>query len=64
MKEQLKDTSNKEIKRKLLIPINQSVYLSSVNLEKEPEAGMVPHKSLFDTSLHREVRLLDGQKIV
>lgn len=28
-------------------------YLSSVNLEKAPELGIVPHKSLFDTSLHK-----------
>lgn len=27
-------------------------YLSSENLKKEPEVGIVPHKSLFDTSLN------------
>lgn len=27
-------------------------YLSSVNLEKEPAVGIVPQRSLFDTSLN------------
>ena len=38
--------------------VNESInHLSSVNLEKEPEVGNVPHKSLFDTSLHNSHQL-------
>lgn len=33
-------------------------YLSSENLEKDPEVGNVPHKSLFDTSLQDSHGLL------
>lgn len=34
------------------------IYLSSENLEKDPEVGNVPHKSLFDTSLQDSHGLL------
>lgn len=37
-------------------------YLSSENLEKDPEVGNVPHKSLFDTSLQDSHGLYKSQE--